>query len=153
MYKLDHSFQSIRVSIENNQITKTTHFLDHFNSKLFMCSTWSIHSHILKFQTFLTSFDNFNAFNDLFLSKLTLKLKIKSNNLWKGWDLACYHHFTHIVCGENLRGLWKKLDAILVQTTLVECWSNLGKPRWPSQNLKKKFSPGWCLQPGQKIDL
>ena len=58
-----------------------TLFLNPLNPKLFMCSTLSIHTNILKFQTFLTSFDNFIAFNELFLSKMTLKLKINSNDL------------------------------------------------------------------------
>ena len=58
-----------------------TFFLNPLNPKLFMCSTLSIHTNILKFQTFLTSFDNFNAFNELFFSKITPKLKINSNDL------------------------------------------------------------------------
>ena len=55
-------------------------FLNPLNPKLFMCSTVSIHTNILKFQTFLTSFDKFIAFNELFLSKMTVKLKINSND-------------------------------------------------------------------------
>ena len=58
----------------------STLFLNPLNSKLCICSTLSIHTNILKFQTFLTSFDNFIAFNELFLSKMTLKLKINSND-------------------------------------------------------------------------
>ena len=47
-------------------------FLNLLNPKLFMCSTLIIHTKILKFQMFLTSFGNLNALNDLFLIKMTL---------------------------------------------------------------------------------
>ena len=43
------------------------------------------------------------------------KLKSTSNELWKGWKLAWYHHFTHIACYKKLRGLRQKLDALRVQ--------------------------------------
>ena len=46
---------------------------------------------------------------------MTLKLKSTTNELWNGWNLAWYHHFTHIACGKKLRGLWQKLDALRVQ--------------------------------------
>ena len=36
---------------------------------------------------------------------MTLKLKSTTNELWKGWKLAWYHHFTHIACSKKLRGL------------------------------------------------
>ena len=45
----------------------------------------------------------------------TLKLKSISNELWKGWKLAWYHHFTHIACARKYRGLRQKLDALRVQ--------------------------------------
>ena len=35
------------------------------------------------------------------LSYKTLKLKNISNELWKGWKLAWYHHFIHIACARN----------------------------------------------------
>ena len=46
---------------------------------------------------------------------MTLKLKSTTNELWKCWKLAWYHHFTHIACAKKLRGLWQKLDALRVQ--------------------------------------
>ena len=49
------------------------------------------------------------------LSYMTLKFKSTSNELWKGWKLAWYHHFTHIACAKKLRGLREKLDALRVQ--------------------------------------
>ena len=42
-------------------------------------------------------------------------MKSTTNDLWKGWKLACYHHFTHIGCAKKLRGLRQKLDALRVQ--------------------------------------
>ena len=47
---------------------------------------------------------------------MTLKLKSTTNEFWKGWKLAWYHHFTHIACAKKLRGLRQKLDALRVQT-------------------------------------
>src|SRR3954466_2985555 len=44
-------------------------FKAYFNSRLFLHPTCNIQSHILKFQPFLTSFDIFHAFNDLFSAK------------------------------------------------------------------------------------
>ena len=38
---------------------------------------------------------------------MTLKLKSTTNELWKGWKLAWYHHFTHIACAKKLRGYGK----------------------------------------------
>ena len=46
-----------------------TLFLNPLNPKLFMCSTWSIRNHILKFQTVSTSVDKYYAFTDFFLAK------------------------------------------------------------------------------------
>ena len=51
----------------------------------------------------------------IILSYKTLKLKSISNELWKGWKLAWYHHFIHISCARKLRGLRQKLDALRVQ--------------------------------------
>ena len=47
---------------------------------------------------------------------MTLKLKSSTNELWKAWNLAWYHNFTHIACAKKLRGLRQKLDALHVQT-------------------------------------
>ena len=44
-----------------------------------------------------------------------MKLKCTTNDLYKGWKLAWYHHFTHIACGRKYRGLRQKLDALHVQ--------------------------------------
>ena len=42
-------------------------------------------------------------------------LKSTTNELWKGWNLAWYHHFTDIACAKKLRGLRQKLEALRVQ--------------------------------------
>ena len=42
--------------------------------------------------------------------------KSLQNELWKCWNLAWYHHFTHIACAKEYRGLRQKLDALCVQT-------------------------------------
>ena len=46
---------------------------------------------------------------------MTLKMKSSTNELWKGWKLAWYHHFTHIARAKKLRGFRQKLDALRVQ--------------------------------------
>ena len=116
VYKLDHLLRSIRVSDKNSYVTKAFHFFwTYFNSRIFVHLICPITSHISKFQHFLTSFAIFYAFN-VFFALNALKLKSTTNELWKGWNLAWYHHFTHIECVQKLRGLRQKLDALRVQT-------------------------------------
>ena len=80
-------------------------FKTYFNSRLFVRPVCTIWSHAINFQPFLTSFAIFHAFTDYFLAKMTLKLKSTTNELWKCWKLAWYHHFTHMACAKKLRGL------------------------------------------------
>src|SRR3954470_18620804 len=47
---------------------------------------------------------------------MTLKLESTTTKLQKGWNLAWYHHLTHITCVQKLRRLRQKLDALRVQT-------------------------------------
>ena len=51
----------------------------------------------------------------IILSYKPLKLKSTTNELWKGWNMARYHRFTHIEFAKKLRGLRQKLDALRVQ--------------------------------------
>jgi len=51
----------------------------------------------------------------IYLHYMTLTMKSPTNELWKCWKLAWYHHFTHIECARKLRGLRQKLDALRVQ--------------------------------------
>ena len=44
-----------------------------------------------------------------------MKFKTTTNDLWKGWKLAWYHHLTHIACAKKLTGLRQKLDALRVR--------------------------------------
>ena len=115
MYKTDNLFRSIRVSYGNSSVTKgISFFWTYLNSILFLCSKCTIQSHIINFQPFLTSFVISHAFTDFFSYK-ALKLKSATNELWKGWKLAWYHHFTHIECAKKLRGLRQKMDALHVK--------------------------------------
>ena len=117
VYKLDHLFQSTRVSHENSSVTKTFHFSKLVSTQDFFASkTCNIQSHILKFHPFLTSFDIFHAFHDLFSAKWPWNWKGLQPELGKGWNLAWCHHLTHITCAQKLRGLRQKLDALRVQT-------------------------------------
>ena len=75
-----------------------------------MHSICTILCHIFKFKPFLTSSAIFHAFNDFFELN-DLEIKNSTNELWKGWNLAWYHNFTHIPCAKKFRGLPEKLDA------------------------------------------
>ena len=115
VYKTDTLFWSIRVSYGNSCVTKGFHFFELIWTPDFLCvqnapfkATSSIFNpfwlHLLFFMHLL-----------IILSYKTLKLKSISNELWKGWKLAWYHHFIHIACARKLRGLRQKLDALRVQ--------------------------------------
>ena len=115
VYKTDNLFRSIRVSYGNSSVTKGFHFLKLIWTPDFLCvqnapfkATSSFFNpfwlHLLFFMHLL-----------IILSYKTLKLKSISNELWKGWKLAWYHHFIHIACARKLRGLRPKLDALRVQ--------------------------------------
>src|SRR3954464_2282115 len=47
---------------------------------------------------------------------MNLKLERAKPELRKGCNLAWYHHLTHIICEQKLRGLRQKLDVLRVQT-------------------------------------
>ena len=115
VYKTDNLFQSIRISSGNSSVTKGFHFLELIWTPYFFCvqnapfkATSSIFNpfwlHLLFFMDLL-----------IILSYKTMKLKSIWNELWKGWKLAWYHHFTHIACATKLRWLRQKLDAVRVQ--------------------------------------
>ena len=55
VYKLDHLFQSMRLSNENSSVTKAFHFSNLISTQEFFHSICTIQSHILKFHPFLTS--------------------------------------------------------------------------------------------------
>ena len=68
------------------------------------------------FRSIWLSYGNSCVTKDLiFLSYMTLKMKSTTNELWKGWKMARYHHFTHIECAKKLRGLRQNMDALRVQ--------------------------------------
>ena len=101
MYKTDNLFRSIRVSYGNSSVTKGFHFFELIWTPYFLCvqnapfkATSSIFNpfllHLLFFMHLL-----------IILSYKTLKLKSTTNELWKGWKLAWYHHFTHIACARK----------------------------------------------------
>ena len=115
VYKTDNLFRSIRVWDENSSVTKGFHYFE---------LIWTPDSLCVQNAPFKAKSAIFNAFwlhlvffghSLIFLSKITMKLKSTTNDLWKGWKLAWYHHFTHIACAKKLRGLRQKLDALRVQ--------------------------------------
>ena len=89
-------------------------FLTYFYSRIFVHSIWTIRSHILKFQPYLTSFAIFMHLINCFELN---DPEIKKHHKWtlKWLKLAWYHHFTHIACAKKMRGLRQKLDALCLQ--------------------------------------
>ena len=107
VYKTDNLFQSIRISSGNSSVTKGFHFWKLIWTPDFLC---------VQNSTFKATSSFFNPFwlHLLFfmhlliiLSYKTLKLKSISNELWKGWKLAWYHHLTHIACARIREGYGK----------------------------------------------
>ena len=107
VYKTDNLFRSIKVSYGNSSVTKGFDFSKLIWTPDYLCvqnapfkATSSIFNpfwlHLLFFRHLL-----------LILSYKTLKLKSISNELWKGWKLAWYHHLTHIACAKNIEGYGK----------------------------------------------
>ena len=90
-------------------------FWTYLNSIVFLCSKYTIQSHIINLQPFLTYLLFFMHLL-IILSYKTLKLKSISNELWKGWKLAWYHHFTHIACAINWEGYGKNWMHFLYKT-------------------------------------
>ena len=115
VYKTDNLSWSIRVSDEISSVTKGYHYFE---------LIWTPDSLCVQNAPFKATSAIFNPFwlhlfffrhSLIFLSEMSMKLKSTTNNLWKGWKLAWYHHFTHIACAKKLRGLRQKLDAVHVQ--------------------------------------
>ena len=119
VYKLDNLFRSIRVSDENSSVTKAFHFLKLISTPDFLCVNYApfkvMPSIFNPFLLYLAFFMHLL----IFLSYKTQKLKSTTNELWKGWKLAWYHHFTHIAYAKNMRGLQQKLDALRVQNWTI----------------------------------
>ena len=115
VYKTDNLFRRIRVSSGNSSVTKRFHsFWTYLNSIVFLCSKCTIQSHIINYNPFWLHLLFFMQLL-IIMSYKTMKLKSISNELWKGWKVAWYHHFTHIACARKQIGLWQKLDALRVQ--------------------------------------
>ena len=92
-------------------------FLNLLQLQTFLRSVHTIQSDVINFQNFLTSFAIFQSFADLFRELNDREIenhhKMNSENV-ETWHW--YHHFTHIVCAKEQRGLRQKLDALRVQT-------------------------------------
>ena len=127
VYKLDHLFQSTRVSDENSSVTKTFHFPKLISTQDFFC---------IQHATFKATYWKFNPFRLHFLFFMHLMIYFELNDteigsttteLRKGWNLAWYHHLTHITCAQKLRGFGKnwmhfvyKLDRLFQSTRVSD---------------------------------
>ena len=119
MYKTDNLFRSIRVSYGNLSVPKGFHFFwTYLNSIVFLCSKCTIQSHIIIFQSFLTSFVIFHAFTDLFRElndgEIENHYKMNSENVgtWHGIIISPTEHVqkSRVDHGENWTHLVYKLD-------------------------------------------
>ena len=110
------SFKVQRFQTKTHLLQRHFIFLSLFQLKSFFASNMQHLKPQTEFQPFLTSFAIFHAFNDLFSAKWPWNWKALQPELRKGWNLAWYHHSTHITCVQKLRGLRQKLDALRVQT-------------------------------------
>ena len=115
VYKTDNLFQSIRISYGNSSVTKGFHFFKLIWTPDFLCVQNAPFKATSSFFNPLWLHLLFLMHLLIILSYKTLKLKSISNELWKGWKLARYHHFIHIAYARKLRGLRQKLDALRVQ--------------------------------------
>src|SRR3954471_14846659 len=117
VYKLDHLFQSTRVSHVISSVTKTFHFLSLFQLKTFFASNMQ-HS---KTHTENSTLGDFICY---FFMHLMIYFQLNDLEIGKGYNLnsekvETWHgifHLTHITCVQKLRGLRQKLDALRVQT-------------------------------------
>ena len=134
VYKTDNLFQSIRISSGNSSVTKGFHFLKLIWTPDFVCvqnapfkATSSFFNpfwlHLLFFMHVL-----------IILSYKTRKLKSISNELWKGWKLAWYHHFIHIACARKLRGLQQKTGCTSCTKRTMVSYSSITKLAWYHHN-------------------
>jgi hypothetical protein len=108
------SFEGSGFHKETRLFQRVWTFWTYLNSKLFVCSKWTIKSHIINFQPFWLHLLFCTHFL-IFWAIWPMKMKSSTNELWKGWNLAWYHHFTHIEDAKKLRGLRQKMDALRVQ--------------------------------------
>ena len=144
VYKLDNLFRSIRVSDENSSVTLALHFFKtYYNSRLFLRSVRTIQSDVINFQNFLTSFDIFQSFTDLFRElndrEIENNYKMNSENVetWHGIIISPTQHvqksregygknWTHFVY--NLDNLFRSIrvsDKNSSVTRALQCFLNL----------------------------
>ena len=115
VYKTDNLFRSIRVRTKTHLLQRDFIILNLFELQI-LCVFKMHHSKPQKqFSTLSDFIWSFSGIHSYFWAKWPWKLTSTTNDLWKGWNLAWCHHFTHIACAKKLRGLRQKLDALRVQ--------------------------------------
>src|SRR3954466_6006756 len=80
VYKLDHRFQSTRVSNENSSVTKTFHFSKLISTQDFFC---------IQHATFKATYRNFNPFllQLVFFMHLMIYFQLNDLEIGKGYNL------------------------------------------------------------------
>ena len=110
VYKTDNLFRSTRVSHENSSVTKGFNFLELIWTPGFAVFKMPHSKPHNRFSTLSDFICYFSCIHSYFWAKWPWKLRSTTSDLWKGWKLAWYNHFTHIACAKKLRGLRQKLD-------------------------------------------
>ena len=103
MYKLENLFWSIRVSYGNSSVVQRDFIFLNLFELLTFC-VFKMH-HSKPHHQFSTLSDIICYFSFIYWFVLRAKWlwnwKALQNKLWKGWNLAWYHHFTHIACAKK----------------------------------------------------
>ena len=117
VYKADNLFRSIGVLDENSSVTPA---IQNFNNllqlRMFFASSMQHSKPCHQLSTVSGIIFYFSCIYWFVVrAKWPWNWKALQNELWKGWNLAWYHHFIHIACARKLRWLRQKLDALRVQ--------------------------------------
>ena len=96
------SFEVSGFHTETRLLQRDFYFLNLLELQIFLCWKCTIKSHIINFQLFWLHLLFFTHFL-IFWAIWPMKMKSSTNELWKGWNLAWYHHFTRIACAKKLK--------------------------------------------------
>src|SRR3954464_9094104 len=114
VYKLDHLFQSTRVSDENSYVTKTFHFSKLISTQDFFC---------IQHETFKATYSNFNPFSLhlLFFMHLMIYFQLNDLEIGKHYNLNSEKFETWhgiIICPHNMCA---KVERITAKTGCTSC--------------------------------
>ena len=122
VYKMDNFLGTIRVSDENSSVTPAiTYFNKLVQLRTFICIQMHNSNPCHQLSTLSDIICYFRCiYWFVFRAKSPWKWKAVQNELWEGWNLARYHHFTRTACaksresdGKNWMHFVYKMDNLL----------------------------------------